>query len=63
METTNDRWVSSSPQTQVEIPNDMSAEAEVPVTEIPMNLSFGTLERTAPTSPHTHTHNPILKML
>lgn len=29
METTNDRWVSLSPQTQVEIPHHMSEEAEV----------------------------------
>lgn len=48
METTNDRWVSLSPLIQVEIPNDMSAEAEAPVTEIPMNLSFGRLEKSPP---------------
>lgn len=57
METTNDKWVSLSPQAQVEIPDHMSEEAGVPVTEIPMNLSVGRLKK------NPHIHNTILKKL
>lgn len=57
METTNDRWVSLSPQTQVEVRHHTSEEAGAPVTEAPMNLSFGNCKR-APTFINT-----ILKQL
>lgn len=57
METTNDKWVSLSLQAQVEIPDHMSEEAGVPVTEIPMNLSGGRLKN------NPHIHNTILKKL
>lgn len=50
--TENNRWV-QSPQTQGEAPNTMSGEAGVPVTEIPLNLSVGRLEK----SPHIHKYH------
>ena len=55
--TTNDKCMSSSLQTQVEIPEYMSEEAGVPATEIPMNLSGGRLGK------NPHIHNTSLRKL